>query len=442
MAKIRSVKPEFFRHFDLYTAEKKYGLPLRLSFAGLWTCADREGRFKWQPKQLKLDVLPYDEDVDFDKVMEALLIEGYLAQYTVDNKQYGWIISFAEHQRVRSDEAQSTLPAPPSDTGSSRPRTEVVKGSNGSNTTSNEPERVVQKGSKRKHSEISASVVGHTATPQNINHLQDPSRTRNEVVSNQHRGNGNGNELNTSTLSSPLNPPTGQSENEQQSFVTNQTAEQPVIPPPAAPQTAGLTRHEVSFQRAGNDPLRLSFFLDESYLSREILALLNGSMEQMCMIGDLYKRPDNFLKFLFEYFIAETLAKGQDLTAGRLRIEFTNMISYRLKSVEKFFNESQKDDQWFEKEFQKHVPKDWPKQEKDKFRIYFTTALPSGKKYYQTVNNFVMENAVQTWASNNSVGEKNLHTQAGRRRDDKPTHVVAGGGMSIDEQKDYYGLKK
>ena len=60
MARIRTIKPEFYRHHDLFLAEKESGLPLRLAFSGLWLCADKEGRFKWNPNQLKLDELPYD----------------------------------------------------------------------------------------------------------------------------------------------------------------------------------------------------------------------------------------------------------------------------------------------------------------------------------------------------------------------------------------------
>jgi hypothetical protein len=70
LARIRTIKPEFFRHADLYEAEKETGLPLRLAFAGLWTAADREGRFKWRPRELKLDCLPHD-DVDFSRVLDA-----------------------------------------------------------------------------------------------------------------------------------------------------------------------------------------------------------------------------------------------------------------------------------------------------------------------------------------------------------------------------------
>ena len=48
MARIRTIKPEFFRHEALYEAEHETGLPLRVAYAGLWTAADREGRFQWK----------------------------------------------------------------------------------------------------------------------------------------------------------------------------------------------------------------------------------------------------------------------------------------------------------------------------------------------------------------------------------------------------------
>ena len=70
MARIRSIKPELYRHYDLFVAETESGLPLRVAFSGLWLCADKEGRFKWKPVQLKLDVLPYDE-LDFSNVLFA-----------------------------------------------------------------------------------------------------------------------------------------------------------------------------------------------------------------------------------------------------------------------------------------------------------------------------------------------------------------------------------
>lgn len=112
MARIRSIKPQFFRHRRLFVAEQESSLPLRVSFAGLWTCADREGRFRWEPDELKLDCLPYD-DVDFSRVLHALFTRGFIVRYASGGREYGVIPGFADHQIVNNREADSILPIPP-----------------------------------------------------------------------------------------------------------------------------------------------------------------------------------------------------------------------------------------------------------------------------------------------------------------------------------------
>lgn len=111
MARIRTIKPDFFRHEGLFEADQQSGLPLRLAFAGLWTAADREGRFKWQPRQLKLDCLPYD-DINFGVVLDALVHHGFIVKYSEDSENYGYIPSWNKHQHVNTREAQSSLPSP------------------------------------------------------------------------------------------------------------------------------------------------------------------------------------------------------------------------------------------------------------------------------------------------------------------------------------------
>lgn len=111
MARIRTIKPEFFRHEQLYEAEKACGLPLRVAFAGIWTAADREGRFAWKPRGLKLDALPYD-DVDFSAVLDALHAAGFLVKYQVGNETFGQIPSWSKHQHINVRESASTIPAP------------------------------------------------------------------------------------------------------------------------------------------------------------------------------------------------------------------------------------------------------------------------------------------------------------------------------------------
>jgi hypothetical protein len=109
MARIRTVKPDLFRHEELFESEQSLGLPLRLVFIGLFCCCDRAGRFEWRPRKLKLDVLPYD-DIDFSRVLDALATCGFVVKYEVSGVIYGCIPSFSNHQVINNREKQSELP--------------------------------------------------------------------------------------------------------------------------------------------------------------------------------------------------------------------------------------------------------------------------------------------------------------------------------------------
>ena len=109
MARIRTVKPELFRHEALFEAELETKLPLRISFIALFTVCDREGRFRWRPRQLKLDCLPYDE-IDFSRVLDALATRGFVVPYEVSGVKYGVIPSFTRHQVINNRESESVLP--------------------------------------------------------------------------------------------------------------------------------------------------------------------------------------------------------------------------------------------------------------------------------------------------------------------------------------------
>lgn len=111
-ARIRTVKPEFFKHEDLFETELETGLPVRLAYIGLWTQADREGRFEWRPRILKTDIMPYDE-VDFSRVLDALSSRGLVVRYAVQGKAYGFIPSWHRHQVINNRESGSLLPPPP-----------------------------------------------------------------------------------------------------------------------------------------------------------------------------------------------------------------------------------------------------------------------------------------------------------------------------------------
>jgi hypothetical protein len=108
MARIRSIKPEFFDDEDLCA----FGPWHRLCFAGLWTQADKAGRIEDRPRRLKTRIFPYD-DLDFESLLKDLATSGFIVRYVVEGKHYICIPedSWDEHQRPRKDEHESSFPS-------------------------------------------------------------------------------------------------------------------------------------------------------------------------------------------------------------------------------------------------------------------------------------------------------------------------------------------
>ena len=107
MARIRSIKPEFFLHDGLGELEPI----VRLFFIGLWTQADREGRMEYRPKRLKASLLPYD-DLNADEAVKTLQDAGFVTVYEVENRAYLMVNKFDAHQSPNIKERASTIPAP------------------------------------------------------------------------------------------------------------------------------------------------------------------------------------------------------------------------------------------------------------------------------------------------------------------------------------------
>ena len=112
MARIRSIKPDFFRHEGLQDLEAANpGAYPMLVFAGLWGHCDKLGRFEWKPRHLKLDILPF-LDFDIEKTLSLLESAGFIQRYTVGEKQFGLIPSWEIHQRISGKEAQDDAKSP------------------------------------------------------------------------------------------------------------------------------------------------------------------------------------------------------------------------------------------------------------------------------------------------------------------------------------------
>jgi len=103
MARIRTIKPEFFTSEDIVNLT-----PLsRLFYVSLWLEADREGRLEWKPRTFKLRYFPAD-DCDIEAMGRELVEAGLIVLY--DDK-YAEIPSFAKHQVINNRESASEIPA-------------------------------------------------------------------------------------------------------------------------------------------------------------------------------------------------------------------------------------------------------------------------------------------------------------------------------------------
>jgi hypothetical protein len=88
-----------------------------LIFIGLFTQADKAGRFRWNVRQLKLDLLPFIE-YDLEAALNSLREGGFITEYSVDGMIYGLIRGFGKHQYTTGREPESKLPPPPGQSGS------------------------------------------------------------------------------------------------------------------------------------------------------------------------------------------------------------------------------------------------------------------------------------------------------------------------------------
>jgi len=109
MPRIRSIKPSFFRSEDVSA------LPLRarLTWIGLWTQCDDQGRAKDNAKLIKGDIWPLDSVNlrDIEEDLETLAAHERIVRYEVDGKRYLEIVNWHAHQAI-SKPTPSRIPAP------------------------------------------------------------------------------------------------------------------------------------------------------------------------------------------------------------------------------------------------------------------------------------------------------------------------------------------
>ncbi|GJF06711.1 hypothetical protein [Pseudonocardia sp. D17] len=115
MARIRQVKPDFFTSEAIAAIQPHR---TRLTFVGLWTHADDNGRCRDNAKLIKAAVWPLDDDVtvaDVEADLTELARLGRITRYQSDVGPLIAVTNFREHQHVNR-RSKTTLPPPPGET--------------------------------------------------------------------------------------------------------------------------------------------------------------------------------------------------------------------------------------------------------------------------------------------------------------------------------------
>lgn len=110
MARIRTIKPDFWQHPRVTRVSRD----ARLYFLGLLNEADDEGRMRYSGKRLAGVLFSDDDDVTgalIDQWTDELEVAGLVSRYVVDRAPLLLVIGFTEHQKINRP-TPSRLPAP------------------------------------------------------------------------------------------------------------------------------------------------------------------------------------------------------------------------------------------------------------------------------------------------------------------------------------------
>jgi hypothetical protein len=118
MARIRTIKPEFFTSLTI----DKLSLAAQRTFVGLWTYADDHGRGQDDARLIKAALWPLRDEhtpARVEEDMAAIADLGLILRYTYGEGRYFQILGWTEHQRVNRP-STSRYPDPPPPPGSPR----------------------------------------------------------------------------------------------------------------------------------------------------------------------------------------------------------------------------------------------------------------------------------------------------------------------------------
>ena len=126
MARIRTIKPDFFRSRSL----ARCSIVARLTFIGLWCEADDHGRGICDARLLKAAIYPLDDDITtkvIERHLEELETTGHILIYTHAGDDFYFIHKWDKHQSAAYRRGDPIHPEPPSDLDIQEPHDQSCK---------------------------------------------------------------------------------------------------------------------------------------------------------------------------------------------------------------------------------------------------------------------------------------------------------------------------
>ena len=105
MARIRSIHPGLWRDKTFV----KVSMGARLLYIGILNSSDDFGAFKWEPIELKMDLLPMD-NVQVEALLAELEAVDRIRRYEIKGQEYGAVRNFRKFQRPKKPTAQHPVP--------------------------------------------------------------------------------------------------------------------------------------------------------------------------------------------------------------------------------------------------------------------------------------------------------------------------------------------
>lgn len=125
MARIRTIKPEFWTDERL----SECSVSARLLFIGMLNFSDDNGNQGYSSKRLKMQIFPADM-IDAQPLINELLTQGVLIEYSVSGEKYLHIKGFRAHQVINRPSA-TKIPQPSFIEDSVSPQAAITDGREG-----------------------------------------------------------------------------------------------------------------------------------------------------------------------------------------------------------------------------------------------------------------------------------------------------------------------